>query len=248
MAEELPTYSIWEHLRELKSRLVKALMAIIIGVSVAFAFSEKLFYFLKNPVINLLPDKKLVFLSPFEKFVSYLKVSVIFGIILSSPFWFYQIYAFLAPALYVQEKKIFWRFFMLSMIFLMLGLSFAYWVAAPTAFRFLINFGDATDVPLITISEYLNFILYLLAGFGIAFQLPVLLIFLGWLGIITAQSLKAHRKYIILILSIITAIITPPDVLSMLIMLGPLWLLFELSIWIIWFLQRQNPQTSQNRN
>lgn len=224
-----------DHLAELRVRIIKVLVIFMGGFGACYGFSEKLFNVLRAPIVPYLPDgaKGLHYIGVFEKFMAHIKVSFLGGVFLTSPLWLYQVWKFIAPGLYAREKKyILW--FLVSAVFLFLaGAAFAYYIVLPFAFKFLISFGGDVDKPLITISEYLDFILKFFLGFGVMFELPVILTFLGMMGVVDAPFLRKNRRWAILLMAIMSAIITPPDAVSMLALLVPLTALYELSIFLV---------------
>jgi sec-independent protein translocase protein TatC len=225
--------SFFEHLYELKGRLVKIAWAILIGSAIAFYFIEPLLFYMKKPISPYLPTGGLVFTAPSDKFIAYLKVSLFAGMIISCPAWIFQIWKFIEPALYDNEKKYAKRFMTSAISLFIIGVTFAYLLALPAAFHFLMTFGGDADKPMITISEYFSFFLITSLMFGIAFELPVVLVILGAMGILSSKFLSEKRRIAILVLAVLSAVLTPPDVLSMLLMLVPLYILYEISIVII---------------
>ncbi len=235
--EEHKTAPLTDHLAELRHRLIRVLVILLAGFGLCYGFSDKLFNVLRAPILPFLPDgeKGLHYIGVFEKFMAHVKVSFLGGVFLTSPLWLYQVWKFIAPGLYSREKK-FAAGFLASAVFLFLaGASFAYFVVLPFAFKFLIGFGGDVDKPLITISEYLDFILKFFIGFGVMFELPVVLTALGAMGVIDHLFLKKNRRWAILLMAVGAAIITPPDAVSMIALLVPLLLLYEMSILLVKF-------------
>jgi sec-independent protein translocase protein TatC len=231
-----------EHLAELRDRLIKSLLGILVGFMICYHFSSFIFDLIRAPIAPHLPAGGLVFTGPLDKFLAHLKVSLLAGVIISTPWWALQVWKFLAPALYKNEKRLTVVFITVASILFMVGICFAYFVVFPMAFQFLLNFGSEIDKPMITINQYLGFFLITSLAFGVAFELPLLIVTLAYFGLVDYQFLKANRKYAILILAIFTAVITPPDLLSMLMMLGPMWLLYDLSTFgVKWMHSRRKP-------
>ena len=228
-----------EHLADLRTMLVRSLWGIILGFALAYAQSEKLFDLIRAPIQPYLPEGGLVFTGPIDKFFAHLKVSFFTGIIFSAPWWMYQVWRFVAPALYKNERKATVTFMSVAILLFSSGMAFTYFIVFPMAFKFLLEFGGNIDKPMITISEYLDFFIWTSLSFGAAFELPLIVVTLGLLGIVNTTFLKANRKYVIVALSVLTAIITPPDLLSMLMMLVPLWLLFDASVLIVVWLEKK---------
>ena len=226
--------SLTEHLTELRGRIIKSLLFLILGFVVCYFFSKDILSIIGQPIKPYLTATKghLIFISPFEKFFSYLWVSLFAGFILSSPFWMYQIWKFISPGLYKEEKKWSLLFVSSSTLLFLSGILFVYFVVYPFSFRFLLNFGGGSEVAYISLKPYLSFFLRTAVVFGLVFEMPVILFSLLKLNLITVKQLTKARPYVIVLIAVLSAMITPPDVFSMLFMMLPLYLLFELSIWI----------------
>jgi sec-independent protein translocase protein TatC len=223
-----------EHLKELRARLIKSLWAVLIVAAVAYAYSEQLFDYLRLPAQKYLPSGGLVFTHPTDKFMAHLKIAIFSGLGLSCPVWLYQLWAFIAPGLYQKEKKYATLFILSGSLLMLLGISFCYFAVLPPAFEFLFNFGGSVDKPMITISEYLGFVVQMTLMFGVAFQLPLVLVLLGISGIVTSQFLRKQRRIAYFLLGILSAVLTPtPDALSMFMMLIPMIVLFEIAIFLV---------------
>jgi sec-independent protein translocase protein TatC len=235
---EFQTYTVTEHLSELRKRLVRVALIFLLGFAICYGFSEYIFNFIRAPILPFLPegDRGLHYTGVFEKFMAHVKVSFLAGIILTCPLWLYQVWKFIAPGLYQKEKKYAVGFIASGIALFVGGASFAYWVVFPFAFKFLLGFGGDTDKPMITITEYLEFVLKFFLAFGVTFEMPVVLTFLGMMGIIDHKFLTKNRRWAILIMAILAATITPPDALSMMMLLAPLILLYETSVILVRFL------------
>jgi sec-independent protein translocase protein TatC len=180
-----------------------------------------------------LPQGGLVYTGIVDKFTAHIKVSIMAGVILTSPLWFYQVWMFVAPGLYRGEKKYAFLFLFSGVGLFITGVLFVYFVVFPFAFEFLFHFGGSTDKPMITIEEYLSFFVLTTLMFGTCFEMPLILTILGMMGLVNAKFLREKRRFAVVILAVISAIITPPDLLSMLFMLGPMLLLYEISILLV---------------
>lgn len=231
--------SLFEHLHELRIRLTKAAYGIFVGMIVCWIYSEKLFNILREPIQAYLPSGGLVFTAPMDKFMAHIKIAFVGGMMLSAPFWLFQLWSFIAPALYKKEKKVALGFVFFGTIQFVMGLAFSYFVVLPMAFKFLMNFGGSVDKPMITIDNYLGFLTHTAVVFGLCFQMPVIISFLGLLGLVSQKFLREKRRYAVILISVVAAIAAPPDALSMVLLLFPMWFLYELSIIIVGYLERQ---------
>ena len=238
--QEEKRQSLIEHLGELRLRLLMSFAFIVLGFILCWSFTEKIFDIIRAPISPYLQTKGFVFTAPLDKFLAHLKVSFLAGMIVSSPAWIYQMWKFFSPGLYRKEKKATLAFVTLGTGLFFLGISFVYFLIYPLTFPFLMNFGGSVDQPMITIKEFLSFFALTTLSFGLVFELPLILSFLGFLGLVSSQFLKKKRKYAILLLTILSAVITPPDVISMLLMSGPLILLYEVSIVLVWMIERKS--------
>lgn len=226
--------SLTEHLSELRVRLIRSLWAILIFACVAYYFSEQLFDILRMPAQKYLPNGGLVFTHPVDKFMAHLKIAAFSGIALSCPFWLYQIWSFIAPGLYQKEKRYAGGFIFSGSVLFISGVLFCYFLILPAAFEFFFSFGGSVDKPMITITEYLSFVIQMTVMFGLSFELPLILVLLGMMGVITADFLRKKRRISYFILGIASAVLTPtPDAFSMFAMLIPLLILFEIAIFIV---------------
>ena len=219
------------HLQELRKRLILSFIAIGIGFGFCYAFSDSLFNILAGPLLKVMPQGgSLIFISVAEAFFTYMKVGFIGGLILASPFVLYQIWAFMAPGLYRHEKKYVVPFVLLGSFFFALGIFFGYHVALPAGFKFLLGYASDFIKPMPNMKEYLSFSIKFLLVFGLVFEFPVVLLLLTRIGVIDAKTLARQRKYAILLIFIFAAMVTPPDVISQVMMALPLIGLYELSI------------------
>ena len=222
-----------EHLSELRSRLIKILIGLGLGFLISYFFSGEILSLISKPIRPYLTatEGNLIFITPFEKFFSYLWVSLFSGIVLSSPFWLYQIWKFISPGLYKKEKKWSLLFVGSSSLLFVSGILFVYFVVYPLSFRFLLSFGGE-ELPYISLKPYLSFFLRTSLVFGLVFEMPLLLFVLLKLNIVTVQQLTKARPYVVVLIAFLSAMITPPDLFSMLFMMAPLYILFEASIFL----------------
>lgn len=230
--EELEEQSIVDHLRELRKRVVYSVLGIVVCAGACWFYKELLFDLIRQPIEPFLSteQKGLIYTGLMENFIAYVKISLLGGVILSCPFWMYHLWRFLSPALYKKEKRYGVAFIFSGTALFLTGVSFVYFMVYPIAFDFLLSFGQGQDTALITVNEYLSFFLKTTFLFGLAFEIPLILTLLGMLGIVSADFLSENRRYAFLFLAFASALMTPPDPLSMLMMACPMVLLYELSI------------------
>jgi len=222
-----------EHLRELRQRLIKSVVAFLVASGVSFYIAQYIFEILKQPVKKAYPQVELITLSPTEPLFILIKISVVFGFILSSPLIFYQLWKFVEPALYPNEKRMVIPITLFSLILFILGASFAYFLVMPIALKFLIGIGfsQLQATPFLSVNLYISFLLKMIIGFGIAFQLPIVLFLLQRVGLVTDAQLKSFRKYFI-VLSFVVGAFIAPDATTQVLMAIPLILLYEISLLI----------------
>ena len=182
--------------------------------------------FLKNTAGGL------VFTAPLDQFLAHIQVSFFFALFISSPYWLHQAWLFIAPGLYKNEKKVFLWIWFSGLVLFLLGVLFATFIVFPLVFRVLLQFGNTMDQPLITIKNYLSFFIRSSFIFGLVFEMPLFLTTACYMGFFSPSTLKKYRRQVIVLMAIISALITPPDILSMLLILLPLIGLYELSIHI----------------
>ena len=227
-----------QHLEELRKRLIICAVAIAVGWAITYHFSAKIFEILMQPWIAALPTgqtSKLIYTAPHEAFMTYLRVSFIAGVGMAVPVIFFEIWRFVAPGLYENEKRYVIPVVFFSSLFFLGGALFGYFCVFPYGFQFFTSFANDYISPMITTKEFLSFSTRILFAFGLIFELPVFTFFLARLGLVTDGFLRRQRRYAIVLIFIIAAILTPPDVFSQLLMAGPLLVLYEVSIWIAHF-------------
>ena len=219
------------HLEELRKRLIACFLAVGIGFILSYGFKEKLFQILTKPLMSVMETgEKIIFTGLPEAFFTYLKVALLSGIILAAPVIFYQFWMFVAPGLYNKEKRLIGPIVFLSSLFFIGGAMFGYFVVFPWGFKFFLGFASETIRPLPSMREYLGFSSKLLLAFGLVFELPLIITFLARLGLVSVEFLKKNRKYALLLFFIGAAILTPPDVVTQIMMAFPLMVLYEVSI------------------
>ena len=222
-----------EHLGELRDRLIHAFIAVGVGFVAAYFFKEQLFDILTAPLVTAMAksgNAKLIFTGLPEAFFTYLKVALLAGIILATPVLFYEFWMFVSPGLYREEKKYILPVIILSLIFFIAGASFGYFIVFPYGFQFFLGFTTETIQAMPSMKEYLSFASKMLLAFGFVFELPLVLTFLSRMGLVTPAFLKKNRKYALLLFFVGAAMITPPDVVTQIMMAMPLILLYEIGI------------------
>jgi sec-independent protein translocase protein TatC len=236
-----------DHLIELRRRLIWSLLAFVVCFAVCFAFAKYIYAFLTWPLAEALkgqPNDHLIYTALYETFFTYVKVGMFGGICLAFPFIAAQLWLFIAPGLYRNERRAFYPFLIASPILFIAGAAFVFFIMLPYAIHFFLGYQTPNDVGGLGIqlqakvSDYLDFVTTLIFGFGLCFQLPVLLSLLGRVGIITSAQLRSMRRYAIVGLVALAAVFTPPDPYSMLSLMIPLIGLYEISIWCVWFIER----------
>ena len=226
--EKLP---LTEHLDELRKRLIRCFIAVIIGFAISYCFKEDLFKILTYPLIHVMKHgETLIFTGLAEAFLTYLEISLFSGIILAIPYIFYQFWMFIAPGLYKNERRWMLPVIILSTLFFIGGALFAYFLVFPFGFKFLLGFANNTIRALPSMSAYLSFATKILLAFGVVFELPIVITILARLGLVSVEGLKRYRKYAILVAFILGALLTPPEVLTQTMLAIPLVVLYEISI------------------
>ena len=236
--EEMPTMGFLDHLEELRRRIIYSIVAVAVGCIVCWSYVVRLVDLMQRPIVdalhaNGLPEK-LVYLNPVDPFNLYLKVAGVAGLFVVSPFVLYQVWLFIAPGLYRNEKRYVMPFMVSTVGLFLAGGYFGYRLVYPQALRFLIEFSKQFT-PMITIEEYSQLFLTIIVGMGVIFEMPILVFFLALMGIVTAGWMWRNLRYSILVIFIIAAILTPTtDILNMCIFAAPMVALYVLSIAIAW--------------
>jgi sec-independent protein translocase protein TatC len=235
------------HLDELRKRLIVCAIAVGAGFVISYIFSKQLFSLLILPLTKVLPDEStLIFTNLPEMFIAYIKVALIAGIIFAVPVIFYELWMFVAPALYRREKRYVVPFVVFSTILFVVGSLFGYFVVFPYGFKFFIGFATEDIQALPSVKQYFSFAIRLLLAFGLVFEMPVAVLFLTKIGLITPGSMKKYRKFAILGSFVLSAILTPPDVATQLMMALPIITLYELSILISRGVYRKKQEDSHS--
>ena len=238
---ELKEQNLTEHLIELRNRLVYCVIAILLAFFVSYHFAQNIYDFLLQPLLAAFgnqTNQKIIYTSLTEAFVTYLRLSITSAIFFAFPFIASQLYLFIAPALYKKEKKFILAIMFFCPLLFLIGAVMVYKLVLPLAFKFFLSFQKLNPVGTLPIElqakigEYLDLVMQMIFAFGIAFQLPIILICLIKFGILSVEGLRKKRKYWIVIIFAIAALITPPDVVSQITLALPMILLYEIAILI----------------
>ena len=229
------TMPLMEHLTELRQCLIKSIAAVLIFFFAAIAFSNHIIEFLKLPLIGALPEgaNSLHFTGPLDVFLVSIKVAFLTSIVFASPVWLYQFWRFVEPALYAKERRYVLPFVVVSVALFLSGISFCFYVILPIALEFLIELGKEVGTPIITITDYVSMLTLMIFGFGAIFETPLILVLLAVLELISSKTLAQFRRYVIVGILFVGAMLTPPDPLSQIGMAVPLYVMYEISILII---------------
>ena len=249
--DAMPTMGFLDHLEELRTRLVYSIAAVAVGFFACWWKVETIYDVMQRPIMKALKDngmsERLVYLNPTEPFNLYLKIAALAGLFLTSPFVLYQVWMFISPGLYRNEKRYVVPFMVSTIALFSAGGYFGYKIVYPQALGFLIHFGRQFQ-PMITIGEYTSLFLSIILGMGLVFELPILIFFLALMGMITARFMWKNFRYAILVIFIVAAIVSPtPDVLNMCIFAAPMIALYALSIGIAWAVHPKQRRARQEK-
>jgi sec-independent protein translocase protein TatC len=238
------------HIAELRSRLIKIVIIYAIFFLIAFVFWREIFTWMSHPLLEALKyekNSKIIFTGLAEPFFTAIRISLFAGLFFSLPFILYQVWAFVAPGLYDNEKKMILPFVFWGSLMFLAGAAFAYYVVFPVGFKALIAFGGKEFTAMPKMDEYVNFFGKLMLGFGIAFELPVVTYFLAKLGLVTDRTLIEFSRYAVVLIFILAAVLTPPDLFSQFAMATPLLLLYGASILIARIVNPEKEETTETK-
>ena len=234
------------HLKELKKRLGIAIITFILGVLVLMNFSEVVFEFISTPIRDALPpNTPLIFLNAPDVFFTYLKIALVLSLFATAPITFYQLWAFVAPGLYKNERRAFLGYFVSSLLLMLSGAAFAFYIVFPLIFEFFLGFSTDLIQAMPAIKEYLTLVLKLLFAFGMSFQIPIIIMLLVRMDLVSIQGLKAKRRYVFVWAFIFAAILTPPDIISQTLLALPMLLLYEVGIVIAKFSLKKSSEKKE---
>ncbi len=242
------TYPLSEHLVELRKRLVYVFICLVIVFIGTYSQGKVLMNYLLDPLIRYMPENSTVaFLKITEGFVTELKLAAMASVFVSMPFILYQLWKFIAPGLYAQERKYVFSFVFFASVLFFTGASFAYFIVFPFGFQFFLKYADPSwnMVANLSVSWYLSFVTRLIMAFGLVFEMPVIVFFLVKMGLVNEQMLRKYRRYAIVMIFVGAAILTPPDVISQTAMAIPLLVLYEVSIYIARIFGKKKEKTTE---
>jgi sec-independent protein translocase protein TatC len=249
--DSMPAMSFLEHLEELRRRIIYSIVAIAVGFFACWNYADRIFGLMQRPIMEALRrngmPEKLVYLSPTEPFNLYLKIGMLAGLFVVSPFVLYQVWLFISPGLYRNEKRYVFPFMFSTVGLFLAGGLFGYKLVYPAALDFLIGYGKQFQ-PMITIHEYTDLFLTVILGLGLVFELPILVFFLALMGVVSAGWMWRNIRYSILVIFVIAAIITPTtDILNMCIFAAPMVVLYLASIGIAWLVHPKQRKARAER-
>lgn len=234
------------HLVELRSRILKALLSVLLVFACLAYFAQDLYHWLATPLLEAMPENaQMIATDVASPFFAPFKLTLVLSFFIAVPYVLYQVWGFVAPGLYRNEKRLVAPLLVSSTLLFYGGMAFAYYVVFPLAFAFLTNFAPAGVLVSTDISSYLNFVLKIFFAFGLSFEIPVAIVLMCWTGMTNAQSLRAKRPYVIVGVFVLGMLLTPPDVISQTLLAIPMWLLFELGVIVGAIYSRDTEQEEQ---
>jgi len=224
-----------EHLTELRNRIVYMAVALVAAILISYNFAE----ILVKDMIGIVPDINFVFIAPAELLLSYIKIAVIIGLVVSAPFLITQIWLFISPGLEKKERRTIVFSLMFGGVFFIIGSVFAYIVVLPLMIQFFMSFQMEGIEEMISFNNYLSLVMNTVLSFGLIFEMPSIMVILTRLGVVRSKFLRSNRKYIILVIFVMAAVLTPPDIISQTLLALPMILLFELGIFLSRIVERK---------
>lgn len=240
--DELGRMSLIDHLEELRARLLRTVISLVVTLIPCWIWVDEIFAFLQQPILKLLPPgKKLAYTGMTDPFILYFKVAALAAVFLASPYILYQFWRFISPGLYRHEQRYLLPFLFFGSFFFLSGGAFAYYIAFPLAAEFLLEMGKAFE-PVITIERYFGFLMTIILGLGLMFELPIVIFILSSIGLVTPRFLMKHFRYAVVIIFIVAAVITPTsDVLNLCVFAIPAILLYLLGVGAAALVPRKAP-------
>lgn len=235
-----PTETFVSHLIELRDRLLRSIVGLLVAFLALFPFANKIYALLAAPMIDKLPEgTHMIATAVVTPFFVPLKVAMMTAFIISLPHTLYQLWMFIAPGLYAHEKKLMLPAIVVSSCLFLCGMAFAYFLVFPVVFTFILSSAPDGVAVMTDIAEYLDFVMTLFLAFGFAFEVPILVVLMAHFGWVTTKQLKEMRGYVIVGAFILAAIFTPPDIISQFMLAVPLWLLYEAGVVVVQIIQRK---------
>lgn len=230
-SKESANQPLMTHLLELRNRLLKVFIVVLLVFAVLFPFSESLYLYISEPLRAFLPSASTMIATEVTSpFLTPFKLALISAMFISMPYSLYQLWAFVAPALYQQEKRIVVPLFCASVILFYAGMAFAYYLVFPLVFMFFTSVAPEGISVMPDIRAYLDFVLKLFMAFGLSFQIPIAVVILSWVGTVNPDNLAKKRPYVFVLCFVVGMLLTPPDIISQVLLAVPMWLLFEVGI------------------
>jgi sec-independent protein translocase protein TatC len=250
--ERMPTMGFLDHLEELRKRIVYSIIAVGVGTGLSWGYRERIYAVMQKPIMDALHSQglpeKLVYLNPVDPFNLYLKISMLAGLFLTSPFVLYQVWMFISPGLYRKEKRYVMPFMISTISLFTLGGYFGYRIAYPRALDFFVVKFNGQFQPMITINEYTQLFLSIVGGMGLIFEMPILVFFLAFMGIMTPSFMVKNFRYAILVIFVLAAIVTPtPDIVNMCVFAAPMLALYALSIGVAWMVHPKQREARREK-
>jgi len=220
-----------EHLIELRDRLLRIVVLTVVLFACMFPFANEIYSFVSEPLRVYLPESSTMIATDVASpFLTPFKLTMVLAVFAAMPVILYQTWAFIAPGLYKKERRIVLPLFASSVLLFYAGMAFAYYVVFPLVFGFFTSVGPENVTVMTDMSRYLDFVLKLFFAFGIAFEIPIATILLIWTGVVTPQSLAGKRPYVVVMCFVVGMLLTPPDIISQVLLAGPMWILFEIGV------------------
>jgi sec-independent protein translocase protein TatC len=241
--------SFLDHLEELRSRLIRSSISLLVGFALCFGFAERIFHFMTQPLRTAYPEVQFIATEPTETFMLYMKMAFFAGIFLAAPFVLYQVWAFIAPGLYAHEKAYAAPFILFGTVFFVMGGLFGHYVLFPRTFSFLVDYGGQDVKFMPKVSEYYSFYSWFVLGLGLVFQLPVVMFVLSRIGLVTAGFLLRQTKYAFLACFVVSAVITPSgDIVNQTALAVPMMGLYLFGVLVAWMFGRPRKPPGDDKN
>jgi sec-independent protein translocase protein TatC len=239
-----------KHLVELRDRLLRVVLVVVVVFLALFSFANDLYTLLAEPLLRYMPaGTSMIATEVASPFLTPFKLTLVLSVFIAVPYILYQAWAFIAPGLYANERRLVFPLLLSSTVLFYAGMAFAYFVVFPLVFRFLTGVAPEGVAVMTDISRYLDFVLKMFFAFGVAFEVPIATILVVWTGLTTAEALAAKRPYIIVIAFVVGMLLTPPDVISQTLLALPMWLLFELGlVFSRWYAKKPQDETEDDEN